>query len=123
MRSQDYSRLNFQERFAVLRCLFDLALASDSLRDHVSARLEAYTAPKGRVEQPNKRKSGAGSAADSAAEQSIGAKMVEQWVTWTEQQRWVHLVHNRQQTSHMIFQYQVVTRTNPAMPLPYLQIA
>ncbi|WIA30512.1 hypothetical protein OEZ86_000596 [Tetradesmus obliquus] len=44
--SGDYASLPLAGRMAVLRCLLELALASETLRAHLDARIEAYTAPR-----------------------------------------------------------------------------
>lgn len=44
--NSDYTLLPLEQRMSVLRCLLELALASDTLRAHIDVRIEAYGAPK-----------------------------------------------------------------------------
>ena len=109
--TQDYSQLGFSTRLIILRTLTDLALASETLREHVMARLEAYTTPKGRNDRGGGERlerlssggqgdvgkaseDGVGDGGDehSSAVAEVGVKMVGDWLEWLDSQRWVEVM-------------------------------
>jgi hypothetical protein len=106
--TQDYSQLGFNTRLIILRTLTDLALASDTLREHVMARLEAYTTPKGRNDRGGGERlerlssggqgetgkaseDGGGDGEDehSSAVSQVVMNLVADWLEWLDSQRWV----------------------------------
>lgn len=48
LQTREYAQLTSQQRLTIMRCLMDLALNADVLRDTISARVESLSNTRGR---------------------------------------------------------------------------
>ncbi len=96
MRANEYIHTTPHQRFAMLRALGDLALASEPLRDHITARLEALVAHRPKAEPlPWQQQQQQGlymqrGQQDEEGSVAEGSPLLpENWVQWIEHHRCV----------------------------------